>query len=255
MVYQTPSNLVDLIKRYFRFSTEEIRAVIVTTLILAFVVSFDEWGTTSFNAMIGLRNLFNAILIVLLAMLFHIGIQRIAGLLLGYKVEYRMWLYGLLAGAAVCIISNGKLWLFAPGGVLFFHMAGHRLGAFRYGLNHFDISVIGFWGPYANLILALLFKWLMGIFPSNPLLYKAFVVNVLLAVFTILPIPPLDGSHGYYGSRIAYAFSLGFVWGLAFVLWFLPVFASLIVGFLIGVIVWFCYVWFKELPHWKGGWG
>ena len=255
-MYQTPSNIIDVIRRYFKFSAEEIRALIISTLLIAFIVSFNEWGATTFNALVGLRNLFNAVLIVLLGLLFHISLQRIAGLMLGFKVEFRMWLYGLLAGVAIAIVSNGKLWLLLPGGVLFFHMASHRLGAFRFGMNHFDIAVIGFWGPFANMLLATFFKWMLIYFPGNPLLYKAMVVNLWLGAFTILPIPPLDGSHGFYGSRLAYLFSIGFIWGLA-VLLYLPLhpLLSVIVGLVIGIITWFCYNWFKEMPHWKGGWG
>ena len=82
------------------------------------------------------------------------------------------------------------------------------------------------------------------------------MVNLWLGAFTILPIPPLDGSHGFYGSRLAYLFSIGFIWGRA-VLLYLPLhpLLSVIVGLVIGIITWFCYNWFKEMPHWKGGWG
>jgi len=57
-------------------------------------------------------------------------------------------------------------------------------------------------GPVANLSLALVFGLTLRFFPaivSIPGLYLMFsyivLINLLLAVFNLLPIPPLDGSH------------------------------------------------------------
>jgi Zn-dependent protease len=57
-------------------------------------------------------------------------------------------------------------------------------------------------GPLSNIILALFFGLLIRFIPliqENRALFFAFgavvFVNLLLAVFNLLPIPPLDGSH------------------------------------------------------------
>lgn len=57
-------------------------------------------------------------------------------------------------------------------------------------------------GPAANLALALVFGLTLRFLPvlaDNPGLYLMFsyivFINILLAVFNLLPIPPLDGSH------------------------------------------------------------
>lgn len=57
-------------------------------------------------------------------------------------------------------------------------------------------------GPAANLIIALVFGLALRFFPFltvSPGLYLMFTyitfINLLLAIFNLVPIPPLDGSH------------------------------------------------------------
>ena len=63
-----------------------------------------------------------------------------------------------------------------------------------------------FAGPVANFILAYVLFWCMKLFPIfnftpnifkslNQLFGTAAHINVMLGVFNLLPIPPLDGSH------------------------------------------------------------
>ncbi len=64
-----------------------------------------------------------------------------------------------------------------------------------------DIGLVAFAGPAANLSLAIIFGILLRIFGAFslnlPLIYFFSVIvyiNLLLAVFNLVPIPPLDGS-------------------------------------------------------------
>ncbi|MGM0577466.1 MAG: site-2 protease family protein [Myxococcota bacterium] len=59
-------------------------------------------------------------------------------------------------------------------------------------------------GPVSNLLLAALLAVALGFFPpsdqaANVIFGRAIVLNVLLFVFNLLPIPPLDGSKIAYG--------------------------------------------------------
>lgn len=213
---------------------------------MAFVFSFNDWGEGGFQFFVGIRNLFNALLIALLALLVHASMQRIAALYIGFKAEYRNWLYGLIFSIVLAIVSRGELLFLAPGGMIAYHMAGHRLGAFRYGINYWGMSLCAMIGSLANLALAVLFKVLLSLAPTNLLLKQAFIFNLLLAVFTMLPIPPLNGSHLFFVSRLTYAFSFTSIVAMAALLYFFGIFIALFVGLLIGVVCWQAYYWIFE---------
>lgn len=227
-----------LLERNFKFSGEELRALIIGILVMAFIFSFNQWGDKTFDLLVGLKNLFNAILIATLSLLAHNSMQRVAALYTGFKFEYRYWMYGLIIGLVLAFVSRGNLIFLAPGGIIAYHMAGHRLGAFRYGLNYWNMALAAVTGPLANLALAVVFKLLLYAFPHNILLSHALTFNLLLAVFTMLPIPPLDGSHLMFSSRLAYAFLYGTILGMSAVIYFLGIGLAFLVGILIGVICW-----------------
>jgi Zn-dependent protease len=56
-----------------------------------------------------------------------------------------------------------------------------------------------FAGPASNLLLAALFAFLLRLHLGGPglvlLAYYGCTINIFLALFNLLPIPPLDGSH------------------------------------------------------------
>lgn len=58
-----------------------------------------------------------------------------------------------------------------------------------------DELIISLAGPASNLLIAITFAILSQFLPINSfLVYMIIVINVSLAIFNLLPIPPLDGS-------------------------------------------------------------
>ncbi len=90
-----------------------------------------------------------------------------------------------------------------------------------------DTVVVALAGPFANLILAILSAGLfhtLAILPeavrswTGAMLYASIIINLILFVFNMLPVPPLDGGRvavallpGPLGAQLARLERLGFV--------------------------------------------
>ena len=168
-------DFLDKIKRYYKFTPYELRGLMISILAIAFIISFKEWGTTSFDFRVGLYNLFNAVLIGALSILVHDAGQRLWALAIGYRLEFKMWSFGLLVALVIAFISNGNFWLIVPSGFLMHHLAGHRLGWFRYGINYFGQAMVALAGPLFSLMLIIFLKALYVFYP-NPLVQKAIIL-------------------------------------------------------------------------------
>jgi len=233
------------IKEYFSLSAKEIEAIVVSTLIIAFIVSFKEWGIDKFDLVYGIRNLLDSVIIVALALLVRISVEKIEALRRGYRVEFRVGLYGLLAGLILVFVSNGLLFLLIPGGIAIYMIKGLRLGRFRYGINRFEVAMIALLGVMANIFLAIFLKALMLV-SESALLNKAVFINVWLAIFAMLPIPPLEGSRIFFASRLTYFFTLGCVLGAGILLYLTNILTAVIGSLVVGVVIWLSYLIFFE---------
>jgi Zn-dependent protease len=116
-----------------------------------------------------------------------------------------------------------------------------------------DMALVGASGPISNLLLAvaagILFRVLMGsVGPAHALtqaVFFAVLINLVLAVFNLIPIPPLDGSKivmGMLPDELAIQYSrlgrFGFV--IIFVLFFSGIIQRIlfpIVNFLLVLII------------------
>jgi len=244
-------DLWDKLKRYFAFTSNEVKGLVIAILATAFIISFNDWGKGSeVNISSGFFNFFNAILIVTLSFLVHISMQRVWSLGTGYRLEWRMWGFGLLLGLIFVFLTNGKFWLILPGGIIVYHLAGHRLGWFRYGINWWALGLIALMGTFATMLLALVFKAISGFF-VNALMQKMITFNIVYAMYSLLPIPPLDGSKTFYGSRMLYAFSTaGLVAAAVMLTLNISILIAVAASLLIATVLWLLYYIFFEWKAW-----
>jgi len=245
-------DLIDKIKRYFKFSRSELVSFVITVLCLTFIIGFNDKSDTTTIGAFWFYNMFVSLLVVGITVFVHIAGQRIIGLQNGYRVEYKMWWFGLILGIVIALVSRGNVWFILPGGIYLHHLAIHRLGYFRYGTNTLSLAMTALAGSIANILLATFVKTLevwFGLPVSTSLfLNKLIIFNWVYALFTLLPIPPLDGALILFRSRLTFAFIFGCIAGYAILILF--GIYSFLLALVIGTLFWLLYYLLFEQKAW-----
>lgn len=236
---------IDRIKRYYKFTRSEAIWLVVSVLVMAFIVGFRFEGQ-GFVLGTFIANFLLSIFAVSIAVFVHESAHRIFGLNMGYKTEFKPFLYGLVAGVILAFMTYGKVIFLAYSGVFLNIMEKHRLGYFRYQLGHFDLGKVSLAGVLANLFLAAAIKS-MGFIPPA-ISEKLVLVNVLFAITNALPIPPLDGANIMYASKTFYPVVLGGVisCGLLLLVPWLNTWLAIATSLVIGVVTAILFVNYVE---------
>ncbi len=240
-------NYSDKIKRYMPFNAPEIKALIITIICLTFIVAFND-KRADFSLFDWTSNFIFWLIIVTISVIVKQLGHRLIGIFYGFRVEYKLWWYGLIIGLLIAFVSRGNIWLLIPGGIMIHQLSVHRIGWFRYGTNMRAFSIIALFGPLANILFATLIKTLqiwLHIFPAESLVVdRIFLFNMAYAAYNLLPIPPLDGSRIIYDSRLIYIFTATSIAAYAFLAW-LKIY-SYIFALVIGIIAWLLFYLYVE---------
>jgi len=176
----------------------ELRDILISWLALsvAFMFLFEGVGIPN------IKTLLSYLFIVAVSFLSHEFGHRQVARKYGLQANYKMWPQGIILAL---ISSMFGFLIAAPGAVVI------RQGIFigtRRKLR--DISLkISIAGIAVNIVLGL-FLIVAYFFTGISILYLSAYINIWLAIFNLLPIPPLDGSKVfYYNSKI---------WALSFVI-------------------------------------
>ncbi|MBI2133282.1 hypothetical protein HYU11_01220 [Candidatus Woesearchaeota archaeon] len=209
-------NWIDKVRRYVSFSRDELKWLAVSIVLMGFIVGFND-GREKFEIGPWLINLMISMAAVSLAVFPHEIVHRIVGLEQGYKTSFRPFFYGLLAGLILSFMSYGKIIFLAYGNAFINIIEKHRLGYFRYQLGYFHYGTVSLMGPVTNILLAIFFKTMT--FLPEPLVHKLVIVNILLGLTMMLPLPGMDGLQVLYASRWVYFLSYGAMAGISIFLY------------------------------------
>ncbi len=189
------------------FTKEEIRDIIISIIALIIIFSWKPFPNFGLN----LDAIPYFVVIIIVAFLLHEMAHKFMARKFKMVAFYKMWPQGILFGLIFMILG---LRFVAPGAVVV-----HPYRFARWGFRRpkpeaasGEMGLIALAGPATNLFLAIIFSLFNG-FLFNQLTF----INAWLALFNLLPVPPLDGSKvliwkpWIWGMCIAVALILVFI--------------------------------------------
>lgn len=169
-----------------RFTGREIKELVISAVVIGFCFAWIVKDDRFFSS----TNFIEIFAIMLIAVgsafIFHEIAHKFTAQRYGCWAEYKIWETGLIA-AFFLAVSPLHIVFAAPGAV--YISCGH------YGISRRENGIISVAGPLTNLILAVMFLSLESLSGFFYMLGKVgFLVNTWLALFNMIPFPPLDGS-------------------------------------------------------------
>ncbi len=203
----------------FTFTWREAGNLLVSTLVLGFLFSINN-----------LNNFLPITLIAGLAFIVHELSHKFVAESFDCKAEYLLWPQGILFSLIISLVTRGGVIFAALGYVSISTYYATRLGYKFVNLSLEESGKISMAGPASNIVLGVVSAMLA---PYIPIMSLGVVLNFVLALFNLLPFPPLDGSKIFMWSRMAWIsliITAGTIFGLTLLI------SPLVAGF-IGLVV------------------
>ncbi len=174
------------VKKYFSFDNEELKQTLAISLVFAFSIGYGRL-LESQNALASLNIILSSFMIAATAVLAKETGHKLMAIKRGYTVKMKILPHMLLIVLLIAFITDGQVYVLLPvTGLMIFHHERMRIGEFRYGHNYLDNATIAFFGPLANVYLALLFRMFSTL--ANPNVVIAMEFNIIYAVMGLIPL-------------------------------------------------------------------
>ncbi len=185
----------------------EMKELAISALVLAVAFSVALNGGLSGIERLNVIIVAASLVTVSLGFLLHELGHRFTARRFGCYAEYRMWSIGL----ALALLFSFLGFVFAAPGAVMIHARADLWGRSA-GISRKREGIISLSGPAINVALAVLFVLLSFAFPAYASILRfGASVNIWLALFNILPIPPLDGSKVFGWDRRIWLATAAFV--------------------------------------------
>jgi Zn-dependent protease len=192
------------------FTATEVKEILIAAVVLSVAFAIANFGGI-FDAIHNLDTLPTFVIYSFIA----VGIGFLAHELIGHKIvaqhlgmhgEFRMWRFGII----IAFLSSLVGFVFAAPGAVY---VGPKVDIWGRAapVSNRRMGAISLAGPLVNVALAIAFYvlYLFSVGQISDMSSVAVTINVWLALFNMLPIPPLDGSKVLRWDRR--------IWGAVFI--------------------------------------
>ena len=202
---------------------KEIRDILIASIVLAVAFAvlrvggildiFDNMNTATTLLLV-------SFITVPTSFVFHELGHRYLARKYNCYAEFRMWPFGLILALVTGLSGLG---LFAAPGAVYIHPRSDMWGT-PVHISKKRMGLISLIGPAINVALAGIFSLLFILLPAYDYIFSVGIsINLILALFNMIPFPPLDGSKIFaWDKKIWIAFVIAAAGAYISYLYFLP---------------------------------
>lgn len=179
-----------------KFTAPEIKDISITIVSLSIILVLKDLST----GLPWMSSMISALLVVSTSLIIKLIMQKITAQKYDcdavYKFNYNLFFIAVL----LALITNGAVVFAAIGSIMITSSLYTRLGHKFVNITQRETGLVALSGPLANIIFSLLS---IVLYPINPSLFQSFLnFNVFMALFNLIPFPPLDGSKVIWWNRL-----------------------------------------------------
>jgi len=206
------------------FTRQEINDIILSTLSIACTLIVSNL----FLNLAWIGKFFMAAIIVSASLIIKLFIQKRVAEKYDCEIKYAFDYSLFIVGILIAFASQGSIIFAVMGGITASSAFVSRLGHKYVNITQRERGLINLSGLMANIVLALISLLLYPL--SNDFFQLMLNVNIYMALFALIPIPPLDGSKVFWWNRL--------VWLISFIIALFMFFMARTVLFsIIGIIL------------------